>query len=334
MADRAPAGHAVAPRSFAPPVTPSPVPAAPPSVALVYNPHAGHFDAAVLAHWQTALEAAGHAVVRIDSLAYARAPQRHRADVVCIVGGDGTARMVVAAGLASSCPPSQRYALLPAGTVNLIAREAGCTMRPDALLAALAADAPGTPHYLGLLDGAPFLCCASVGPDSAVVARVTPQAKRRWGRAAYVLAALAQAWHWPRPDLRVRLDGVVHRAQAAFVLKGRFYAGPWTLDPLADLRRAELRVLLLPRARRRDIVRLALSAMISPRLADPAWQRLSARTVTIEGPADRASGLPITSLPIQADGDIVGQTPARFSLATAPIRFLSCAARQTTRDQA
>jgi diacylglycerol kinase family enzyme len=312
---------------------------APPSVALVCNPHAGHFDAAVLARWQAALEAAGHVTTRVDSLDYARAPQRHRADVVCIVGGDGTARMVVAAGLSSSCTSSsrtaaQRYALLPAGTVNLIAREAGCTTRPDGLLAALAADAPGTPHYLGLLDGAPFLCCASVGPDSAVVARVTPRAKRRWGRAAYVLAALAQAWHWPRPNLRVRVDGVVYDAQAAFVLKGRFYAGPWTLDPAADLRRAELRVLLLPRARRRDIVRLALSAMIGPRLADPAWQRLSAQTITIESAADGAPGQPVTSLPIQADGDIVGQTPARFSLATAPIRFLSGAARQTTRDQA
>jgi diacylglycerol kinase family enzyme len=74
--------------------------------------------------------------------------------------------------------------------------------------------------------------------------------------------------------------------------------------------------------------------MIGPRLADPAWQRLSAQTITIESAADGAPGQPVTSLPIQADGDIVGQTPARFSLATAPIRFLSGAARQTTRDQA
>lgn len=323
MADRAPARNAVASCSFAPPDAPTP--AARPTVALVYNPHAGHFCARTLARWQAALESAGYPTLLVDSLDYARAPQHQPADVVCIVGGDGTARMVVEAGLAGTDAAPLRHALLPAGTVNLIAREAGCTAQPDALLAALAAGAPGTPHYLGLLDGAPFLCCASAGPDSAVVARATPAAKKRWGRAAYALAAIAQAWRWPRPALRVTIDGVAHAAEAVFVLKGRFYAGPWTLDPQADLRRRELRVVLLPRARRRDIIRLALSAMISPRFADPAWQRFAAQAVTIDG-AQR--------VPIQADGDVVGQTPARFSLATAPIRFLSPAARQTTRDQA
>jgi diacylglycerol kinase family enzyme len=123
----------------------------------------------------------------------------------------------------------------------------------------------------------------------------------------------------------VTIDGATHTAEALFVLKGRFYAGPWTLDPQADLCERAFRVLLLPQARRRDIARLALAAMVHPRFADPAWQRCVAQTITVEGQA---------GVPIQADGDILGQTPARFSLATAPIAFLSPAARQTTRDQA
>lgn len=326
MADRALARQAPAPLLSALPVAPSPAPA--PSVALVYNPHAGNFCARTLERWRAALTAAGHATRLVDSLDYARAPQCHRADVVCIVGGDGTARLVVEAELHApriTPAPAVRHALLPAGTVNLIARETGCGTDPAGLVAALAQDDAPALQYHGLLDGAAFLCCASVGPDSAVVARVTPEAKRRWGRAAYGLALIAQLWRWPRPALAVTIDGAAHRAEAVFVLKGRFYAGPWTLDPQADLRCREFRVLLLPRARRRDIARLALAAMVNPRFADPAWQRFSAQTVTVTGQ---------DAVPIQADGDILGQTPARFSLATAPIAFLSSAARQTTRDQA
>ena len=294
---------------------------APWAVALVYNPKAGHFCARTLARWQRALSAAGHATRLVDSLDYASAPDRHQADVVCIVGGDGTARMVVEAGRSAS--RSLCHALLPAGTVNLIARETGCDRDSAKLIAALADRAAPTRQYHGLVNDAAFLCCASAGPDSAVVARVTDAAKRRWGRMAYGWALIAQLWHWPRPALRVTVDGATHAAEAVFVLKGRFYAGPWTLDPQAALSRPEFRVLLMPQARRRDIMRLALSAMISPRFADPAWQRLAAQTVAI------AAEQPV---PVQADGDVLGHTPTRFSVAKAPIAFLSPVAPQTRRD--
>lgn len=294
-------------------------------VALAYNPHAGHFCAQELARWQNALQAAGHTTRLVDSLDYARDPRAHESDVVCIVGGDGTARMVVGAGLRAAQTPT--FALLPAGTVNLIARETGCDSaeRLAPLIAALARDPQETDaHFHGLLDDQPFLCCASAGPDSAVVARVTPALKRRWGRMAYVLAMAAQLVTWPRPRIEANVDGVPYRAEAIFLLKGRFYAGPWTLDDLADLRKPEFRVLIMPRARRRDIARLALSAMVSPRLADPAWQRLSAQRVVLYGPQDATR-----PVPIQADGDILGQTPARFSIATAPVPFLSPSRHRT-----
>jgi predicted polyphosphate/ATP-dependent NAD kinase len=82
------------------------------TVVLACNPHAGHFRADRVARWQAALEAQGHRVTCLDSLAYARDPRAHEADMVGIVGGDGTARMVVEAlrraalsRSSRSCPP-------------------------------------------------------------------------------------------------------------------------------------------------------------------------------------------------------------------------------------
>ncbi|MDK4806578.1 MAG: diacylglycerol kinase family protein [Novosphingobium aromaticivorans] len=284
------------------------------TVVLACNPHAGHFRADRVARWQAVLEAQGHRVTYLDSLVYARDPRAHEADMVGIVGGDGTARIVVEALRRAALSPL--LAIMPAGTVNLIAREieASGTKAKDG-----AEEGQARTHYHGLIDGQAFLCCASVGPDSAIVARVTPVRKARWGKAAYVLAALAQIAHWPRPRLAVTVDGQPHEAEAVFVLKGHFYAGPWMLDPAARLDRADLRVLLLPRARRRDIARLALGALLGAGrermpLESPAWRRFSAHSLTIasadEGPVH-----------VQADGDIVGQTPVRIALAEAAIHF-------------
>jgi len=301
------------------------VPDLPRRVVLACNPRAGHFREDRVASLRAALAAQDFAVTVIDSLVYVADPARHQADAVGVVGGDGTARLVADA---------------IAGTVNLIARETGTAdATPAALAAALRDPACRALHRVARIaaDGpeeasgeATFLCCASIGPDSAVVSAVTDAAKRRWGRMAYVLAMAALLWRWPRHRLAVTVDGTTCKAEAAFVLKGRFYAGPWQLDPDAALDSAALQLVLLPRARRRDVARLALSALLGPfatRLgcADPTWIRLAAHDIHI------ASEQP---LPVQADGDAVATTPVRFSLATAPMRFVSLAARHRDRGAA
>lgn len=307
-------------------------------VVLACNPRAGHFREDRVASLRAALAAQGIAATVIDSLVYAADPARHRADAVGVVGGDGTARLVADAIAAAGLDPL--LFVVPAGTVNLIARETGTAdATPAGLAAALRDPACRALHRVARLDAdgpaaddttSTFLCCASIGPDSAVVSAVTDAAKCRWGRMAYVLAMAALLWRWPRHRLAVTVDGTTCMAEAAFVLKGRFYAGPWQLDPDAALDSAALHLVLLPRARRRDVARLALSALLGPlaaRLgcADPAWIRLAAHDIHI------ASDQP---LPVQADGDAVATTPVRFSLATAPMRFVSLAARHRDRGAA
>lgn len=118
---------------------------------------------------------------------------------------------------------------------------------------------------------------------------------------------------WPRPRLTVTVDGRAFAGEAVFVCKGRFYAGPWVLDRQADLLSDRFRVLVLPRARRRDIARLLLSAMLGGRFGAREWHRMDARALTIvaDGP-----------LPVQADGDVVATTPVALRVASEPLRFV------------
>jgi diacylglycerol kinase family enzyme len=277
------------------------------NVVLVYNPLAGNHNPARLAALTRALEAREHRVTQLDSRLAPDSPGAREADLLCVAGGDGTVRDVIAGW---NDAPLPRIGVYPAGTINLVAREAGYPADPSAFVERL--DGPGRRHFIARADARPFLVCASAGPDSAAVAAVSPALKRRIGRMAYAVAFAGVLARWPRQRLTVRVADSEYQAEAAFVLKGRYFAGPWTLAPAAALTGAQLEILLLPRARRRDVVRLVLWATLSRRFADPRWLRFAAAEVEID------AAMPV---PVQADGDIVGALPMRFGIASDPLEF-------------
>ena len=279
------------------------------SIVLAYNPASGRFRPGALARLRAALERAGHRVTCENS----RALRLEGADVdlVCAYGGDGTVRTVVGENGDAAC--TAKFCVFPAGTINLIAREAGYPATPSGFARMIAQRDAAKPHRYGHIGQEAFLCCASVGPDAVVVSRVSERLKARIGRLAYGVAALCQWGRWPRQNFAFTVDGQSYTGEAMFVCKGRYYAGPWVIDAAAGLENDHFRVLIMPRARRRDFLRLALSAIIHPAWGSRDWHRLSAQTIMVESD---------TPAPVQADGDIVAQTPATISLAPSYLNFL------------
>jgi len=96
------------------------------------------------------------------------------------------------------------------------------------------------------------------------------------------------------------------------VLKGRYFAGPWTLASEADLCKPNFQLLLLRQARRRDYLQLMLFSAIGAVFESQAWHRLSCDVAEIE--CD-------TAHPVQADGDIVAYLPVRFEISDTAVRF-------------
>ena len=280
-------------------------------VVLAFNPASGRFRPRALARLREAMEAAGHRVRCESSRDFRFDGPGDPVDVVCAFGGDGTARTVISENSANA--DRATYCVYPAGTINLIAREARYPDEPTRFTRLLHERSAAMPHYYGTIGDDAFLCCASVGPDAEVVARVSTRLKRHIGQLAYGVALLGLLWKWPRRPFEAEIDGVRHTGEALFVCNGRYYAGPWVIDPAARLVDDHFRILLMPRARRRDMLRLAISAVISPALGDNRWVRVSGRLITVSGAAD---------MPIQADGDVVAATPATISIAPAPLHFL------------
>jgi diacylglycerol kinase (ATP) len=281
-------------------------------VQLVANPAAGDgHSASRVEALARAFARAGAEVIRTECGPACDLEVDGRADHVCVVGGDGTVRHAAIA--ADRCGRQVVLSLYPGGTVNLIHRETLSELDPDRF--ALRILRPRSPrhHYAARLGKTFFLSCASVGPDSAAVAAVSPWLKRKIGRKAYALAFLGTLLFWPRHRMTLRCGGRGLHCEAFYVAKGRFFAGPWSFAPDARIDDPTLHVVALTRATRLNYLRFMWALY-----RDKPVEHLSCvKTFTCtELEVDCAK-----PLPVQADGDIAATLPIDIAIRPEPFVF-------------
>ena len=244
-----------------------------------------------------------------EAKALARAARPGDGDLLVAAGGDGTVNEIVNGLVAAPAPAPLPLAILPLGTSNVLAREIGLGGDPAAAALAIARG-PARPVCLGRIHqphAGPrhFLVMAGVGFDARVVAAVGPAAKRRLGRAAYVLEAVRQARNFPRLAYRVVVDGVAHEAGSVVVANAAHYGGPFVIAPEARLESPGFQVCLFQRGGPWQVPRYAFG-LVSGRLPRMAgFRRVTGRHVRIES-ADSPGD------PIQCDGDLAAHLPADF----------------------
>ncbi len=282
-----------------------------PIVTIAYNAKSGRHSQARLDGLRNKFEEAGYDCELADSYSADLIPLAAKSAQLCVVGGDGTLRDVIARF--DGCSDMPPVSIFPAGTINLVAREAAYSSNIGKFVQRVTSGIASRRYYLGTINQQPMLVCASVGPDSLAVASVSEVLKRRIGRFAYVAALAKIMLNWPRHSISVLADGQIYSCEAAFVLKGRYFAGPWKLSRDADLAKPVFQLLLLQRARRRDYARLMLSAIAMPAAASKKWLRIQAYSVEIIGSE---------ALPVQVDGDIVAKLPIKVVFNKKPINFM------------
>ncbi len=279
-------------------------------VQLFSNPASGGYRTRRVRALVRALEARGATVHQSQSREGAPVI-RDDATHVCIAAGDGTVRHVAGAVARSGRPLA--LSIYPAGTINLLAREAGYPRRADEFARLVLEAEPRRRHYGVSLGEGMFFACAGVGPDSHAVASVSPGLKRVIGRLAYAAAFLALVPRWPRRAIALECDGRAIACEAFYVAKGRYYAGSWSFAPAARLDDTLMHVVALKTARRRDYLRFVLALLGGDDVASLANVEMATCT-RLQANADEP-------LPIQADGDVVGALPATLTLSEVPLIF-------------
>ncbi len=223
--------------------------------------------------------------------------------LVLALGGDGTLNEV-ANGLAGT---ETALGTLPGGTSNIWAREAGISRKP---VEAVRLMATGERRLidLGKAGDRYFMLFAGIGVDAQITRKVSLDVKRHVGAAAYGVAALREALRWRSRPVTVRLDGVEQHLDVLMAFAGntRLYAGLTKITPNAVVDDGLLDVVIYQGAGRLDIaMHLARTLLQSHSKANKV---LVQRVRRLEFDWDEP-------LPVQLDGDPVGDCPREIKVA-------------------
>jgi YegS/Rv2252/BmrU family lipid kinase len=213
---------------------------------------------------------------------------------VIAAGGDGTLNAVVR-GLAGS---NTALGVLPAGTMNVFARELGIPF--GQLSRAFEVIERGHVREIDLFEanGAPFIQMAGVGFDAKVIEETTWESKKMLGPLAYLLAAVKVLGEKPQ-KMEVVFDNG-HREEGVAVLAGNgsLYGGQFRLFRVADNCDSKLDVLVFKEHGYRfvlDSLRgLALGGF--DLAASTSYFQAEAFTVKAEN-----------DMPVEVDGELLGR---------------------------
>lgn len=224
-------------------------------------------------------------------------------------GGDGTVLDLV------NRHPELVLGILPLGTENLLAKSLQIP-RCGATVAEIVARGNRRRLDLGLLNGRHFLVMASIGFDAEVVHQV--HASRQGGHVrhlSYLWPILKSLWRFRPEILRVTVDdsGIVHEGRLVVVANLSAYALNLGLvvtavgwDGVLDARVFSPRSLY-------GLLKSSVSVLRGTHEQSSEVIRLSGRKFWIE------SDVPV---PIQADGDPAGMTPAEITIIPLAVEFI------------
>jgi YegS/Rv2252/BmrU family lipid kinase len=231
--------------------------------------------------------------------------------VVIAAGGDGTLNEVVR-GLAGT---PTILGVLPAGTMNVFAREMGIPF--DSFERAFAIIEHGHIREIDLFEanGCPFVQMAGVGFDAQVIEQTTWESKKMLGPLAYLVAAVKVLGERP-PKMEILFDdGRREEGVALIAGNGSLYGGQFKVFRNADNTDSKLDVLVYKESGYRlvlDSLRgLALGGI--DLMQSVNWFQTEGFTVR----ADR-------EVPVEVDGEWMGRfSEVRFQETPARLRVLA-----------
>ena len=227
---------------------------------------------------------------------------RDRVDSVIIGGGDGTLNAAIE-GLVDTQLP---LGILPLGTANDLAR----TLQiPQSIAQACQVIAGGNSQRIdiGQVNHKYFFNVASLGLSVQITSQLDKQVKRRWGILAYAVTSLKVIWK-ARPfaaEIRLGKDSIRVKTVQIAVGNGRYYGGGMAVADDAAINDQRL-----------DLYSLEYQHWWQIALLLPAmWRGTHANWSGVRTLQGKEFEIYTRKRhPINADGEIVTYTPAKFRL--------------------
>jgi diacylglycerol kinase (ATP) len=228
-------------------------------------------------------------------------------DLVVAAGGDGTVETIAGELLGTTTA----LGVLPLGSVMNLARSLGIPRDPDEAAAALAIGRVRTID-VGDVRGRPFFEAASVGMNVAIFEAAAAFERQRWS------AGLRNIWtaiRYRPARMAIELDDgrIRTRALMVSVSNGPFTGAGMNVAPHARLDDGKFDVVVFRRLSKARLVRHLLSIAFGRYVYAPEAEVRRSAAVRIDG---------ARSLPVRADGRVIGTTPIELATRPAALRVV------------
>lgn len=232
-------------------------------------------------------------------------------DVVCVLGGDGTVNEAVN-GLAGTDMP---LAIIPTGTVNVLAMELGIPLDPPDAVKLLGS---GSVSWidLGLAGERYFGLMAGVGMDAAVVASLNPTMKKALKEAAFAVQGLATYLRTDEPLIRVTSEERTIEGYFAVFGNSSNYSGAFGITPFADMRDGLLDVCVLKDKSFLSTAWYWTAALINAHVKHPKVEYFRTEAAQIETVELGKEVL------VQTDGEVAGKLPLECRIVPRALRVV------------
>ena len=249
------------------------------------------------------------------------AAEEWREGLLIVAGGDGTINDVVNGLGRADFPAGVTLGILPAGTGNDLAATLSIPEDPglaeDVIrqnrqrrldVARVRSEGIGERFFINVATG---------GLGAEISDANDDELKKRWGKLSYLRASLEVAKDFDVRDLTLYLDGEERRVKAVNIAvgNGRYTGGGWPATPRANPEDGLLDVVVIETFGVAELLELAPAALAeSDYLDSDGVLFVRAEEIRVE---TQPPGLEFT-----ADGEIIGNEPARFSILAQALNVL------------
>ena len=262
------------------------------------------------------LEQKGHQVVvlptsaPLEAIELSRRAEGEGSELIISVGGDGTLNEVIN-GIAS---PLTVLGIIPTGISNVLAMELGIPLDLDGAIRVIL-DGHTRIIDLGFANERVFSTMVSIGLDAEAVRIVNPGIKKLIKKYAYYLSGLkALITFRPSPFTLKTDEGEKLSGCAAVISNASFYGGTHRINPAARVDDGLLHCCIFEKGGRMDYARYFWGVIRGKHHKFKDIHLIKSTGILIEE----------RGIPIQADGDYIGRTPARIKIL--PKRLTVCTA--------
>lgn len=147
-----------------------------------------------------------------------------KAEILLVIGGDGTFSEVVN-GVLKRCPRNMpTFAVFPSGTANLIATELKIPKNPYDFVRLLLRK-EHCKIWPARINNRYFLSMVGIGFDAKVVSQVSWYQKKRFSKFSYVIQAIQQLTKEWKTTYEVEIESFHYSVASLIITNSRYYGG-------------------------------------------------------------------------------------------------------------